>query len=168
MKPLDFVAFSCILGSNMGVSKATLPVLAELVEWWGRVACWIGILNRYWQRWPGEQLLVLSQTATESFTGRDRLKRDLRENRRVQMSAQNYKILSKGEIVWLKLAATCYLPSSSFGSSWVTFTCRRSTRSPSVFTLTANAPAWMNSSPNTSSAYLPARNAWIEKLDTSY
>lgn len=48
-----------------------------------------------------------------------------------------------------------YLPSSSLGSSWVTLTCRRSTRSPSVFTLIANSPAWTNSSPNTSSANLP-------------
>lgn len=51
-----------------------------------------------------------------------------------------------------------YLPSSSLGSSWVTLTCRRSTRSPRVFTRMANAPAWANSSPNTSSAYLPARD----------
>lgn len=66
---------------NVGLfQKQTLPVLTELVERWGWVACWIGILNGHWQRRPGEQLLVLSQTATESFTGRDGLKRDLRTN----------------------------------------------------------------------------------------
>lgn len=159
---------------NVGLfQKQTLPVLAELVERWGWVACWIGILNRHWQRRPGEQLLVLSQTATESFTGRDGLKRDLRTNIYFKIALKskdifqegncngNYKILSNGAMFKLMPAAACHLPSSSFGSSWVTFTCRRSTRSPSVLTRTANAPAWTNSSPNTSSAYLPAQKEGI-------
>lgn len=57
----------------------SLPVLAELVEWWWWVTGFVGVLYRHWKRWPGEQLLVLGQTATESFTGCDGLKRDLRE-----------------------------------------------------------------------------------------
>ncbi len=55
-----------------------------------------------------------------------------------------------------KLGIThCLLPSSSLGSSWVTLTCSLSTLSPSVLTRSANELAWTNSSPNTSSAYLP-------------
>lgn len=54
----------------------TLPVLAELVERWGRITSDVGVLYRHWQRWPGEQLLVLSQTATEGLTGSDGLQGD--------------------------------------------------------------------------------------------
>lgn len=67
-------------------------------------------------------------------------------------------ILSDVILCWFALFKLLkHLPSSSLGSSWVTLTCRRSTRSPNVFTLMANCPAWSNSSPNTSSANLPTR-----------
>jgi len=50
--------------------------LAEDVEWWGRIAGYVGVLYRHWQRRPGEQLLVLGQTAAEGLTGSDGLQRD--------------------------------------------------------------------------------------------
>jgi len=53
-----------------------LPVMAELVKWWRRIAGDVGILYRHWQRRPGEQLLVLCQTAAEGLTGSDGLQRD--------------------------------------------------------------------------------------------
>lgn len=54
-----------------------LPVLAKVVEWWGRITGLVGVLYRHWKGWPGEQLLVLGETATEGLTGSDGLKRDL-------------------------------------------------------------------------------------------
>lgn len=53
-----------------------IPVLAELVEWWRWITGRVGVLNRNWQRRPGEQLLVLCHTTTEGLTGSDRLQRD--------------------------------------------------------------------------------------------
>lgn len=57
-------------------SAEALPVLAEVVEWRWRIAGLVGVLYRHWERWPGEQLLVLGQTAAESLTGSDGLKGD--------------------------------------------------------------------------------------------
>lgn len=56
--------------------SSTLPVLAELVERWRRIAGHVGVLHRLWQRRPGEQLLVLGQTAAEGLTGSDGLQRN--------------------------------------------------------------------------------------------
>lgn len=53
-----------------------LPVLTEMIEWWWRIADCVGVLYRHWQRWPGEQLLVLGQAAPEGLTGSDGLQRD--------------------------------------------------------------------------------------------
>lgn len=47
------------------------------------------------------------------------------------------------------------LPSSSLGSSWVTLTCKRSTLSTRMLTREAKVLAWVNNSPNMSSANLP-------------
>lgn len=47
------------------------------------------------------------------------------------------------------------LPSSSLGSSWVTLTCKRSTLSTRTLTREAKVLAWVNNSPNMSSANLP-------------
>lgn len=56
------------------------------------------------------------------------------------------------------------LPSSSLGSSWVTLTCTRSTRSAREFTREAKALAWVQISPKMSSAYLPRKSKETESL----
>lgn len=61
---------------------STLPVLAELVERWRRIAGLVGFLHRHRQRGPGEQLLVLGQTAAEGLTGGDGLQRNLKQTGR--------------------------------------------------------------------------------------
>lgn len=59
-----------------------LPVLAKVVEWWGRITGHVGFLYRHGKGWPGEQLLVLGQAATEGLTGSDGLKRDLNRQKK--------------------------------------------------------------------------------------
>lgn len=54
----------------------SLPVLAEVIQWWRRITDLVGVLNRHRQRRPSKQLLVLCQTAAECLTGSDGLQRD--------------------------------------------------------------------------------------------
>lgn len=53
-----------------------LPVYAELVERWRRIAGRVSVLYRHWQRRPGEELLVLGQTAFESLLCSDSVQRN--------------------------------------------------------------------------------------------
>lgn len=51
--------------------------MAEVIEGWRWITCFVGVLYRDWQRWPGEQLLVLGHTTTEGLARSDGLQRDL-------------------------------------------------------------------------------------------
>lgn len=175
-----FIALSSILGSKCGFFSKANSTGIGWVGWEVGVGC---MLNRYPERALAETAWWTTAGPESDCYGKlygswcpeERLKnkhllRNCTEKEREDIfqegNCNGYsKILSNGAIFKLMPAATCHLPSSSFGSSWVTFTCRRSTRSPSVLTRIANAPAWTNSSPNTSSAYLPAQKEGIHDFE---
>lgn len=64
---LLFTAGAAAVGKYELGLCSILPIYAELVERWRRIAVSVSVLYRHWQRWPGEELLVLGQTAFESL-----------------------------------------------------------------------------------------------------